>query len=180
MMCLKQLKMNDKLKEIIFNKLYEDLRYVEIIPYKESIWFIDRKENYWYFEYEKSGSLWYKGAFFTNFFPLFSLERNEYRWILAEWVEEVLNCKIETSIIKSAQLFKQVEEVLNCKVEIPRSSMGKEPRKVEEVLNCKVMRSISCGAGYSQVKEVLAFKVESTRAMHHNAKYSIDDVLNNS
>jgi len=51
---------------------------------------------------------------------------------------------------------------------------------VEEVLNCKVMRSISCGAGYSQVKEVLAFKVESARAMHHNAKYSIDDVLNNS
>jgi hypothetical protein len=51
---------------------------------------------------------------------------------------------------------------------------------VEEVLNCKVMRSISCGEGYSQVKEALAFKVESTRAMHHNAKYSIDDVLNNS
>ena len=134
--------MNDKLKEIIFNKLYEDLRYVEIIPYKESIWFIDRKENYWYFEYEKSGSLWYKGAFFTNFFPLFSLERNEYRWILAEWVEEVLNCKVETPAGAACQLYFAVEEVLNCKVETPYLQPNYRISMVEKVLNCKVETSI--------------------------------------
>jgi hypothetical protein len=89
--------MNDKLKQIIFNKLYEDLKHVEIIPHNESIWFIDRENKYWYFEYEKSGRLWWRWKFFEDFFLLFSIEYEEYQWIIAEWVEEVLNCDVKTT-----------------------------------------------------------------------------------
>lgn len=104
--------MNDKLKKYIFNKLYEDLCGVEIIPYKNSIWFIDRDKKYWYLRYEKNGELWWRYGFFTEFFHLFSMEELEFQWVISEWVEEVLNCKVET----------------------PKPSLDKNPKKVEEVL----------------------------------------------
>ncbi len=130
--------MNAKLKKLIFNKLYKDLCGVEIIPYKDSIWFIDRDKKYWYLRYEKDGQLWWRYSFFTEFFHLFSMEELEFQWVISEWVEEVLNCKVETP--SSIGLFAQekVEEVLNCKVETPTSGDGIHYYKVEEVLNCKV------------------------------------------
>ncbi len=97
---------SDKLKKVIFKKLYEDLSHVEIIPYQNSIWFIDRKNEYWYFEYEKSGTLWWRYYFFEGFFNLFSLELDDYQPIISEWVEEVLNYKVETPSGTSANRIK--------------------------------------------------------------------------
>jgi hypothetical protein len=105
--------MHPRLKKIIFNKLYEDLKNAEIIPYKDSIWFIDREKKYWYLEYEKSGKLWWRYDFFTNFFRLFSMERSEYERVIADWVEEVLNFKVDTTHVIEFVLFNVVEEVLN-------------------------------------------------------------------
>ena len=89
--------MHPRLKKIIFNKLYEDLKHVEIINYKGSVWFIDREKKCWYLECEKDGILWWKYDFFTNFFRLFSMERSEFERVIADWVEEVLNFKVYTT-----------------------------------------------------------------------------------
>ena len=43
----------DKLKQLIFKRLYKELGNAEIIPYNDSIWFIDRDRTYWYFELTK-------------------------------------------------------------------------------------------------------------------------------
>ena len=134
--------MNDKFKQIIFNKLYEDLKHVEIISHEDSIWFIGREEKYWFLRYRKSGKLWWRWDFFDDFFQLFCTERNEYRWILAEWVEEVLNCKVETPCGEFYIYIKKVEEVLNCKVETPYLQPNYRISMVEKVLNCKVETSI--------------------------------------
>ena len=83
--------MNEKLKKIIFNKLYEDLSGVELIPYNNSIWFINRKKEYWYLQYEKSGLLYWRFDFFTEFFTLFSLEVSEFESVIGEWVETIFN-----------------------------------------------------------------------------------------
>jgi hypothetical protein len=130
--------MNNKLKQIIFGKLYDDLKHVEIIQHEDSIWFIDRKEKYWYFEYEKSGKLWWRWDFFNPFFAIFSTERKEYEWIVAEWVEEVLNCKVEKSYTNRRKELERVEEVLNYRVEVSLKNSMDEIELVEEVLNCKV------------------------------------------
>ena len=156
--------MNIKLKEIIFNKLYEDLKHVEIIPYYNDIWFIDRENKYWYLRYQKSGDLWWRWEFFNSFFKLFSAERDEYEWVIAEWVEEVLNCKVETPKYQVGIVFCGVEEVLNCKVEIPNGSIANNHFMVEEVLNCKVEtpeRGFTDSAFL--VEEVLNCKVETPR-----------------
>jgi hypothetical protein len=108
------MEISDKLKKFIFKKLHKDLSNVEIILHKDSIWFIDRENKHWYFEFEKSGILWWRYYFFEDFFKIFSLESNVYKSIISEWVEEVLNHKITTTKFKELLEEKEVEEVLNC------------------------------------------------------------------
>jgi hypothetical protein len=126
--------MDPRLKQIIFDKLYEDLKDVEIIPHDRSIWFIDVKEKCWYFEYREIGVLWWRWDFFDDFFNLFSLTGTDCAYILSEWVEEVLNCKVNsTGPPVTIEKF-WVEEVLNCKVNSTSYSLLGKSFKVEEVL----------------------------------------------
>ncbi len=145
------------LKKLIFKKLYEDLSHVEIIPYENSIWFIDRENEYWFFEYEKSGKLWWRYGFFESFFGLFSLESTGYQSIISEWVEEVLNYKVETTVNRFHVTTSWVEEVLNYKVETTQWSAI---------------------PGAFQVEEVLNYKVETTKHLLYDLKSSVEEVLN--
>jgi hypothetical protein len=109
--------MNERLKRIIFKKLDQDLGQAEIIVDDDkSIWFIDRANKFWYLELKKSGHLWWRYQFFGDFFPLFGMEREEYEPVIAEWVEEVLNRKVVSTIVAVFLLDVWVEEVLNRKV----------------------------------------------------------------
>jgi len=148
--------MHPRLKKIIFNKLYEDLKHVEIINYKESVWFIDREKKYWYLECEKDGILWWRYDFFTNFFLLFSLEQSEYERVIADWVEEVLNFKVGTTIRTISRALAVVEEVLNSRVNTVQRRFWYNPYQLEEVLNSRVKTTF--GVTYTietKVKEVL-------------------------
>lgn len=82
---------SEKLKSIVFKKLSNDLSHVEIIPFNDSIFFIDRKNRYWYFEFDKEGTLWWRDDFFGSFFSLFSLDIDVYNKLICEWVEKLLN-----------------------------------------------------------------------------------------
>ena len=153
---------HDRLKQIIFKKLYKDLSHVEIIPYEKSIWFIDREEKYWYLEYEKPDVLWWRWGYFTDFFTLFSIETEEFKWVLSEWVEEVLNCKVKTPHEEVPATLVMVEEVLNCKVKTPSNGRPFNFLKVEEVLNYKVKTPLFLlGVYTNQVEEVLDYNVNN-------------------
>jgi hypothetical protein len=93
--------MNIRIKKRIFDKLYNDLKDAEIIDCKDSIWFVDRDKEYWYLEYKKSGKLYWMTDFFDNFFLLFSMEQDEYEQVIADWVEEVLNCKVDSTFYRN-------------------------------------------------------------------------------
>jgi hypothetical protein len=94
--------MNIRLKKRIFDRLYEVLKDVEIIDCEDSIWFVDRDKEYWYLEYKKSGKLYWMIDFFTDFFLLFSMGLDEYEQVIAaEWVEEVLNCKVDSTFYRN-------------------------------------------------------------------------------
>jgi hypothetical protein len=171
--------MNNKLKQIIFDKLYEDLKHVEIIPYYNDIWFIDRKEKYWYLEYKESGYLWWRWQFFSNFFPLFSMEYHEYQLIISEWVEEVLNCKVMTPHRRLHLTARRVEEVLNCKVMTPFFSCNIFGTRVEEVLNCKVMTPFPYeDSSLVQVEAVLNCKVITPAHNPMHQYREVEAVLN--
>ena len=150
--------MNPRLKNIIKNKLSEDLSSVSIIDYNGSIWFIDAKSKYWYLElYKKTKTLWWRLDFFEDFFTLFGMEQNEFVPIISEWVEEVLNGKI---------------------VSIPRCGAASK-RRVEEVLNCEVVSTGSqLGSGWGQVEEVLNGEVESTQGTTMPSVSLVEEVLN--
>jgi hypothetical protein len=131
--------MHPGLKKIVFRKLNQDLSKVEIIlSENQSIWFIDRANKYWYFELEKSGKLWWRYEFFTDFFPLFCLEIDEFQPLLSEWVEGILNSNINMTTRSGHRLHSTVEGILN-------HGYRKGSRKVDEVLNHKVSITEYCG-----------------------------------
>lgn len=131
--------MNPRLKNIIFRKLNDELSKAEIIlAENKSIWFIDRANKYWYFELEKSGKLWWRYEYFTDFFIIFCLEVNEFQPILSEWVEEILNRGVNTTSKIMGDWELEVEGVLN-------NGYRKGSRKVDEVLNHKVVTTEYCG-----------------------------------
>ena len=158
--------MTDRLKTIIFDKLYKDLSHVEIIPYKDSIWFIDRENKEWYFEYVKPDKLWWRWGYFNDFFLLFSMQPAQFVRVITEWVEDVLNYKVNTPYPLIHLYQWQVEEVLNYKVNTPLWSLQlnhRQMKEVEEVLNYKVNTpQPSPSFKTREVREVLNYKITKT------------------
>ena len=139
---------SERLKNIIFNRLYKELGHTEIIPYEGSLYFIDREKKEWYFEYSNDyhRTLWWQFNFFNEFFSIFSLEDTEYSKIIGLWVEEVLNTKIgKTDYVyfypKSAveNLLTYNGESLNCKVEKTYVSYSKFLSEVEDILDGEIV-----------------------------------------
>jgi len=149
--------MDSRLKKIIFKKLNSDLGRCEIIlAENKSIWFIDRANKYWYFELEKSGKLWWRYEFFTDFFILFCLEINEFQPLLSEWVEGVLNRGYRKGSRK-------VDEALNHKV-VTTEYCGIIPSyDLEEVLNCEI-KEIDGGELFENgtVEKILNVEINET------------------
>lgn len=167
--------MNPRLKKIVFKKLNQDLSKVEIIVSEnKSIWFIDRANKYWYFELEKSGKLWWRYEFFTEFFILFSLEIDEFQPLLSEWVEGVLNCGVNTTSDLCMVRLSAVEDILN-------HGYRKGSRKVDEVLNHKVVSISHANEQNELIQQILLneliYEVESADYLDTPAYDSVDEVL---
>ena len=128
---------SDRLKKVIYDRLNMDLSKVEIIPYKDGIWFIDRENKYWYFELKKSGLLFWRYSFFVDFFSFFSMDRKDFEPIIGQWVEDVLNCKVSSKLMLVHRPQQMVNEILNCKVSSTSEMYGEGIAEVEEVLNCR-------------------------------------------
>jgi len=132
--------MNPRLKQIIKNKLSEDLSSVSVINYNGSIWFIDAKSKYWYLElYKKTKTLWWRLDFFEDFFILFGMEQREFVPVIIEWVEEVLNSRVYITKVWRGIDSNGVEEVLNGEVVTTRSPSKPRQAMVEEVLKGEVI-----------------------------------------
>lgn len=104
---------SDRTKQFIFNSLIKDLSNVEMIRHEESLWFIDREKKYWYLELVKTGKLYWRYQFFTEFFEMYSIERNVYEPIIKEFVESVLNCGVTSTKTYSDAFNPKVNSILN-------------------------------------------------------------------
>lgn len=163
--------MNERLKKIVFRKLYEDLSHVEIIQYGNSIWFIDRQKKYWYFEYSRIGLLWWRFEFFSSFFDIFGIERKEYELIMSEWMEEVLNKGINATYPQKHTRFilSKVEDMLKDKPNRAEPNLIIEPKlwfenqtRMEDLLKHKIGLTMEYGnANEDKVERVLNHKVIS-------------------
>ena len=104
--------MTDRLKEFIFKKLSNDLSHAEVILHRGNIWFIDRDNKYWYFEFQESGRLFWRWGFFDNFFKLFDIGYKEYEPLITEWFELFLNGKVATTDLLTVEHAVLLESVL--------------------------------------------------------------------
>ncbi len=171
--------MNPKLKQIIKNKLSEDFSSVSIINYNGSIWFIDAKSKYWYLElYKKTKTLWWRLDFFEDFFLLFSMEQREFVPIIIEWVEEVLNGEVVSTIAEADVIVASVEEVFNGEVVTTRSPSGPRQVMVEEVLKGEVVYTQGTPASFRmEVEEVLKGEVISTYRQKRRQETQVEEIL---
>ena len=166
---------SDRLKGIIFKKLYSDLSRVEIIHYETYIWFIDREDKSWYFRYDKSdGTLLWRYYFFIDFFTLFTMSSIEFVPVISSWVEQVINNKVTITRNKMTSFPDDIEDALNCKM-------------VEEALNHKVTKTdgikvrLALGPSlpqYDMVNEVLNCKVTTTTIWFYYERYLVNEALN--
>lgn len=82
----------------------------------KSIWFINPKTRFWYFEYSLDGDLWWRYTGFSIFKDLYRMDDKTFSDIISEWVEETLKCKVLTTKHTNWKFIKKVEETLKCKV----------------------------------------------------------------
>ena len=107
---------SDRLKKLIVEYLLKDLMPVEIIYYKDSIWFINREQRYWYFEYHKEDKhLWWRWSHFQSALTMFSLNGEENQYLFGELVNMILNKKQKLETKYPDKVFKTVGSVLNFK-----------------------------------------------------------------
>ena len=202
MLILKKTPMNPRLKQIIKNKLSEDLSSVSIINYNGSIWFIDAKSKYWYLElYKKTKTLWWRLDFFEDFFILFGMEQREFVPIIIEWVDEVLNSRVYitkvwrgidsngveevlngevvSTIAEADVIVASVEEVFNGGVVTTRSPSGPRQVMVEEVLDGKILSTVgNLPPSQVMVENVLKGEVISTYRQKRRQETQVEEILN--
>ena len=143
----------DKFKKTIFDKLTNDLSYIELILYNESVWFIDRETKYWHLEFKSSGKLYWRWGFFNNFFKLFSLDQPEYEPLIKEWVEEVLKGGVTKTQIDILDYQDEVEEVLKGGVTKTSYKDLSKRYAVEEILKGGITTTIPNGSTTGTVVE---------------------------
>lgn len=173
--------MNDKLKKIIFEKLNTDLSKVEIIAHNESIWFIDRENKYWCLEFVKSGKLYWRYQFFTQFFDLFTLDRERFEPLIKEWVESILNSGVVLTKTYSDGFNPKVEAVLNNRITTTAAAERNSKNRLEDTLNNGVTSTHEIvGLSNDIVDSVLNNSITSTEVEFGVFRNEIvEDVLNN-
>ena len=171
--------MTDKLKQFIFNNLIKDLSNAEIIRHDESLWFIDREKKYWYLELVKTGKLYWRYQFFTEFFNMYSIDRDVYEPIIKEFVELVLNNGITSTAAAQGTGNKPLEDALNNGVASTHEIAGLSDDIVNTVLTNGVTTKLRGGNATEQIKSVLKNGVKSADCEFLSLESEVDSVLTN-
>lgn len=82
---------SDRLKNIISDKLYDDLSKLDVILFEDSIWLVDVEKKYWILEYRPEGLLLYRYEFFNYFFVWYSLKVFESEPIIVDVFKRVID-----------------------------------------------------------------------------------------
>lgn len=173
--------MTDKLKQFIFNNLIKDLSNVEIIRHDESLWFINREKKYWYLELVKTGKLYWRYQFFTEFFNMYSIDREVYEPIIKEFVELVLNNGITSTVSIERRSNKPLEDALNNGITSTETTMAVSSKMVSTVLNNGITSTqVEYGVFRNEkVEDALNNGVTSTTYHPFAEHEKVDSVLNN-
>lgn len=192
----------ESVKEFIIKQMLNDLYYVDIIHHEDSVWFIDREKEYWYFELKMDGMLWWRYSHFKQFFSLFSLSPDEYRPIIVEFVERVLNVDVKGQHLFNHHNKKRVSHMLGDIASITGEKLITEivndmdfeyqhPKKVKDVIQDNVslqIKEVILGENQTRINEVLndgkikATEFKSEFAGYYNDEVNINkvyDVINN-
>jgi hypothetical protein len=127
-------KINPRTIKIAMDKLYDDIKDAEVIPYSGDMWIINRKENYWYFDLDKDGTLWWREDFFNNFFKFFSIEKDEFVPLLINMVQDILNRKADSSLGSPVSFAGVMGDIIANKAKRKKGDHNYLDGRVEDIL----------------------------------------------
>ena len=130
-----------KLKYVILNKLNQDLESIDVIPYKESVWLVDKKNKVWHFELKNSGTLWWNIPYYSHYIDIFNLNNLELESILIEWVEDTLHKKINSLDNNCESFMRLISNVTNYSINKTRSTNNKWYNKVEDIFDSIILNT---------------------------------------
>lgn len=107
--------MNDRLFKIISKKLRNDLSEGEIKVSYDAIWFVDMKNQYWFFWY-RQGIIFYREVFFDRSLELFSLDYTEKSIFLKKFISEIIGFEISECLSWDEKIQKDLTQ-LWCKTD---------------------------------------------------------------
>ena len=162
----------------------------EIINYKDSIWFIDRENQFWFFEFDTSSKhLWWRWSHFTSELKIFSLDEDgeNVREIFIELFSKIINRKKFIESKYGVNLL-TVSDVMNFSIEDKEKiedklKVGTGTREVprvgmDEVLNHKVETTFGLRSSWTgKVENVLDQEVKTTGMGEGLQMIRLDEVL---
>ncbi len=169
---------SDRTKQFIFNNLIKDLSITEIIRHDESLWFIDRENKYWYLELVKTGKLFWRYQFFSEFFDMYSIDRDVYEPIIKEYVELVLNNGITSSRPANKSLT-IVDLVLNDGITSIGFTNRNKPFIVDSVLSNGITSTHEIAGLSDDIVDSVLSNGVTTKLRGGNAIKQIESVLKN-
>jgi hypothetical protein len=151
-----------------------------MIRHDESLWFIDREKKYWYLELVKTGKLYWRYQFFTEFFDMYSIDREVYEPIIKEFVELVLNCGV-TSTKPTMAVSSQMVSIVLKNNESPRLIAGSIPNTSMDLVldNGITSTEVEFGVFRNEIVEDALNNGITSTSYHPFAEYEkINSVLN--
>ena len=106
------IKKNEKLQKLVFDKLTRDLNNTIYHPHGQEIWIINFDTKEWFFEYHNDGVLWYNQKIFSVNLPLFSLTNSENQKFLKIWFEKKLNLTVNKISRKNSNMDYYIDGII--------------------------------------------------------------------
>lgn len=109
------IKKNERIQKLVFNKLNRDLDNTIYHPHGQEIWIINFETKEWFFEYHNDGQLWYNQKIFSVNLPLFSLTNSENQKFLKIWFEKTLDLTVNKISRKNSNMDYYIDGIIKDK-----------------------------------------------------------------
>jgi hypothetical protein len=86
--------LEDNDKQLVFEIIDEFVEGADLYSYDDSIWLILTDEKVWIFQFEDDGDVWYNYNFFQTYFNYMSLDVNDNKKYMIDWVKKYVNKEI--------------------------------------------------------------------------------------
>lgn len=88
------LRINQKLKNFILQKIDDDLKNKFLVPYRREFWILDLDSREWYLYGDSNGNIWFNQKLFEFYFKVLSMTPKDLNTLVKDWVEKRFSIRV--------------------------------------------------------------------------------------